>query len=166
MSYCQLIEINNGQPFHGTEYQNSYGGAARIWSSLFDKYLKNPAIPYHCWLSSGQELWDLAKNKNLPMFERAVHSFTFDRHYVSRKNFSRFTEDLKKFVETYPADGKVCHLLSWAAEISSMDCDGVGIYGTSVAENPWFVWDDEKEEDVGIPSNDKLEIYNWLESLV
>ncbi len=151
MSYCQIIPFAEGLPQSGIEFRNAWGGAARIWSALFDAYLKNPAIPYHSWMGSADELWSLAKREDLPTFERAVHASTFDHAYISRENFGRFAGDLRQFAEKYPVPGAVDHLLPWAEWIEASDAEAVGFHGTSVAENPWWVWDEEKDDSTPTP---------------
>lgn len=165
MSYCQIIPFAEGLPQSGIEFRNAWGGAARIWSALFDAYLKNPAIPYHNWMGNSDDLWELAKREDLPVFERAVHASTFDHAYISRENFGRFAADLRQFAEKYPVPGAVDHLVPWADWIEGSDAEAVGFHGTSVAENPWWVWDEEKDESTPTPLEDGFEVYGWLESL-
>ena len=166
MSYCQIITFKDGLPHRDIEYSNAWGGAARIWSSLFDAYLKNPAIPYHSWLSDqGNALWPLAKRSDLPMFERAVHASTFDVGYVRREHFLQFAADVRAFVAKYPVPGKVDHLPAWADAIEASDAEAVGFRGTSVAETPWFRYDEEKDEEIPKPMSEGFEVYDWLASL-
>jgi hypothetical protein len=171
MSYCQINVFKNGLPEYGEEYRNSHGGHSRIWTALFDKYLKDPTIPYDCWLTRSlhdRSLWELAHRKDLPLFERAVHTSTFDYAIVRRENFERYVAHLREFVDTYPAGNYVCHLLAWADFIEGCDEDveAIGYYGTSCGEDLWFVWDGDKEESVPYDLNTgekHLEVYEWLE---
>lgn len=165
MSYCEIIIFKDGKPTGGIEYRNSWGGAARIWDALFEKYLKDPAIPYHTWVSGDhQPLWDLAKRKTLPEHERAVHASTFDHAYISQTNFPRFCTNLRTFDQAFPKGQKVSHLQAWADTIEKLDADveAVGFYGTSVAENPWMKYDKGKDETVAVPLSEGWEIYDWL----
>lgn len=169
MSYTQLITFNDGLPERGPEFSNAWGGAARIWSSLFDKYLKNPAIPYDTWLSrlsrEDNSLWDLAKRTDLPVFERAVHMFTFDLAYVSKDNFDRLSEHLREFAEDHRVY-QVDHLCAWADAIDAMEgVEAVGLYATSVSENVWFEYDEEKDESMPVPLSRGFEVYKWIELL-
>lgn len=164
MSYCAIITFKDGKPDQQIEFRNAWGGAARIWDALFDKYLKDPAIPYHSWLCRNQQpLWDLAKRKSLPMFERAIHCSTFDLAYIRRENFPRFCNDLNAFEAAYPTPVKVNHLPSWEARIEDLDCEAISFYGTSVAENLWCKWDSEKDEPIEVPLSEGWEIYDWLD---
>lgn len=168
MGYCQLIPLKAGLPQDGIEFRNPWRGVPRIWDALFDKYLKNPRIEYDSWLmrygkDKGKGLWDLAKRDDLPMFERAVHAFTFDRAYVSREHFPNLIADLRRFDLRYPVDYP-SHLSAWADAISTLDADAVGLYGTSVSENPWWRYDEEKDETLPYSIEDGFEVYDWLNS--
>jgi hypothetical protein len=168
MSYCKIITFKNGKPAGGVEFQNAWGGAARIWNALFEKHLKNPFIQNHSWLCSDkQALWDLAKRKTspLPECERAVHASTFDRAYVNRQNFPRFCADLRSFDVTYPvAQAVVNHLSAWADTIEKLgtDVEAIGFLGTSVGENLWVEYDQENDRDILVPLTDGWEVYDWL----
>jgi hypothetical protein len=168
MSRCQLIEFRNSKPANAFEFSNSWGGAARIWSALFDRYLKDPRKEYDSWLSravgSDRSLWDLAKREDLPLFERAVHASTFDRAIVKRENFALLAQHLREFASKYPPQG-VCHLNAWADRIEASHAEAIGFYGTSVSENLWYDWDEEKDESVpyDLASRDEhFEVYEFL----
>lgn len=163
MSYCAILIFRDGELKEQIEYRNAWRGAARIWDALFDRYLKNPAVEYDSWIhtKNQQALWDLALDDRLTEFERAVHVSTFDRFYVSRENFPRFCEDLRKFVEKYPT-GYECHLKTWADAIEKIDCDAISFYVTSVSENPWHKYDEEKDIYNFIPLSDGFEVYDWM----
>lgn len=168
MSYCQLIFFKNGRPNDSIEYRNSHGGAAFVWSNLYDKYLKDPNKPYDNWLSRGIEdrsLWDLAKNQEIPLFMRAVHASMFDYAIVRQEHFAVYAKHLEEFVNYFGTQDFECHLLSWAQVIKDSKAEAIGFYGTSVAENLWYSWDEEKDK--SIPYNLKkgkkhFEVYDWL----
>ena len=42
MSYCELQIVKNNAIEPVQSFQNSHGGAAYIWTKLYDKYVKNP----------------------------------------------------------------------------------------------------------------------------
>lgn len=165
MSYCEIIVFTGDKPAGGIEFRNAWGGAARIWNSLFDKYIKDQNIPYHSWMNEKEQrkLWDLANDERLQMFERIVHCSTFDRAYISRNHFKQFAADLRAFDSAYPADQKyINHLPAWADAIEKLDFDAIGFYGTSVGENLWLKWNKEKEEDDPVPLSKGFEIYDAL----
>lgn len=165
MSYCAIITFKDGKPSEQIEYRNAWGGAARIWNSLFDKYLKNPEIPYDSWLQINrqQSLWDLANRKTLPDCERAVHCSTLDLAYIQRDNFLRFASHLREFDRINPVQrNTVNHLIAWADKIVTLECEAIGFYGTSVSENPWCKWNEEKDESDAIPLSEGWEIYDHI----
>jgi hypothetical protein len=166
MGYCEIIPIKGGIPQNGIEFRNPWRGVPIIWNALFDKYLKNPEVPYDSWLlnhskGKGKLLWNLAKRADLPMFERAVHAFTFDRAYARREHFKRLSDDLRAFDVEYPVEYP-SHLSAWTDVIQSLDADAVGLYGTSVSSNPWWEYDEEKDEMIPYRIEDGFEIYDWL----
>jgi hypothetical protein len=152
MSRCSIIEFRDGLPAGAVEYGNSWGGAARIWTALYDKYLRDPQVQYDNWLTDStkpgsRRLWDLVVDSRPHEFEKAVHYATFDRFIVERKNFTRFAKHLREFAAAYPCTG-VDHLPAWADFIEKSTADAVGFHHTSVSENLWFAWDEEKDESI------------------
>lgn len=166
MSYCALIPFIDGKPSNPIEFRNSWGGAARIWNSLFDAYLKDPNNKYDTWLGeNAKRLWPLATRKDLPLFERAVHASTFDLFYVRRDHFKQFANDLWSFVRKYPVAGNCAdHLPAWAALIDSSrnKIEAYGFHGTSVAETPWLDYDEEGDVEVYKSLSEGQEVYDWL----
>lgn len=170
MTYTQLIVFKDGKPDHAIEFRNAWGGAARIWDALFKAHVPKKH-EYDTWLSNPDDrrLWDLALDEKLEMFERAVHAFTFDRHYVSNEHFGRFAADLRSFVERYPAGERVDHLPMWAKWLEDNNsAEAVGLHATSVAENPWRRQQtcphcgNNTDETEAIPLVEGVEVYNWL----
>lgn len=172
MSYCAIIEFRNGVADTSTRYGNSWGGAARIWSSLYDLYLKNPLIEYDNWLSSitkpgDRRLWDLVDDNRLFEFEKAVHYATFDNFIVRRENFHRIAGHHREFARAHVYGGED-HLPAWALLIEKSDADAVGFHHTSVIENPWCSYN-EKDEAVpyDLRTGDKHhEVYDELDSVI
>lgn len=171
MSYCQIIEFVNGKAQGGQEFSNSWGGSACIWTCLYDEYLRNPDISYDCWLSESgsKRLWDLVNDDRLSDFEKSCLAFTYDYFIVEKKNFKRFCNDLRKFNQKYRFEnnGKVCHLINWLIYIEHLppEVEAIGLYGTSVGENTWFEWDEDKEESepYNLATGEKhVELYSWL----
>lgn len=175
MSYCEVISFKNGKPDDSLECRNAWGGAAFIWTKLYDKYLKDPHKQYDSWLSGGlagetdRRLWDLYKRRDIPRFLRAVHVSTFDRAIVARENLKQFASDLREFVKYFGTGDSVCHLTTWADWIDAHpDIEAVGFYGTSVSENLWYDYDEEKDESIPYDLNtgDKhLEVYELLDEV-
>lgn len=175
MSYCELVFFRQGKAADGIEFRNSWGGSARIWDALFNRYLKDPDVEYDSWLTrqmkpgGSRALWDLGKRRDLPEFERAVMMFTYDFALVKQKDFPRLAADLRKFAEAYPVQrGNVDHLVSWADAIEiqiGTDADAVAVYGTSCGER-WMsvpMPDDEDSRPYDMAVDDKhWDIYEEL----
>lgn len=147
MSSCEIVVFKNGKADFGAEFGNSWGGCASIWNALYDKYVKDPYKQYDNWMTGNTKgLWDLAKRKDLPMFERVVLFLTFDNATVKQENFQKIAVHLREFSDAHAKPGNVNHLPAWADFIESCDAEAIGIHATSVNENPWFDWLEEKEE--------------------
>lgn len=150
MSYSQVIAFRDGKPAEVLECRNAWGGPAYIWTSLFDRYLKDPFIEYDSWLSrfsrNDNSLWQLVDREDIPAALRAVHYSTYDRAIIRREHFQQFAADLREFVATFPTTG-VCHLPAWADFVEKCDAEAIGFYGTSVSENLWFIDKEQTEAD-------------------
>lgn len=168
MSYCEIVTFERNKAVTAAEYGNSHGGQPRIWDCLYNKYVKDHRKEHDSWLfGNTKALWALADRKDLPLFERAVMAFTFDYATVEKANFKRFAGHLREFVTAYPVPGRVDHLPSWAKFFDECTSKAIGLYGTSLSDNPWFEWDEKKERDVpyNLKSGTKhFEIYEDLES--
>lgn len=161
MSRCEIILFKDGKAHSDIEYSNSWGGAAYIWDSIYNEYLKDnsPLGEYDSWLIGmrryGQAFWDLAKNETLPDFMRAAHASQFDMAMVKKENYNKFAQHLRQFAARFPVNANtVCHLPTWANDIEKLECDAIGFYPTSVGEWLWSEWDDDADEEV---------MYNYLE---
>ncbi|MCK9434819.1 MAG: hypothetical protein M0R32_08400 [Candidatus Cloacimonetes bacterium] len=174
MSSCELIVFKNGLPDSSVEFKNSWGGATRIWSALFDAYVPKKD-KYDSYLSSDphdRRLWDIATRKDVQLFERAVHAFTFDSFYVSKEHFEQLAIDLLLFVEKYPCPGRVDHLPAWAKWLQeNKDADAVALYGTSVGDNLWYRpkrcehCDNYLDEEEPVPMSEGTEVYEWMKMI-
>ena len=172
MSYTKLIIFKDGKPDGGIEYRNAWGGSARIWDALFKAHVPKKH-EYDSWVSNPNDrrLWDLAIREDLPMFERAVHAFTFDQFYVRKEHFGRLASDLRSFVEAYPPGTCADHLSAWAKWLDqNPTIEAVGLYGTSVSENPWYRaktcphCGNSTDETEPIPLSEGTEVYDWLDT--
>jgi hypothetical protein len=150
MSWCQIIEFNDGKRFRAAEYGNADGGAARIWEALLNKDVKDPARPMDSWMCGSVDetigsLSRLAKSEDLQLFERAVQLATHDRAIIEHEDFARFAAHLRQFVAKYPAGDRLCHLSKWADYIEASDAEAIGFRHSSCAENHWYEYDEEEE---------------------
>ena len=158
MSYCELKIIKNNKVETHKEYRNSHGGAAFIWSAVYDRFAKDPNIEYDSWLMNSDKLWPLWKDERLPRYMQLVLGSTYDRVIIKFENLVEMSEYFIQFVQEFGMNRKVCHLLEWAGELTKIastetaeSCQGVCFYQTSVSEDPWeyakTITDDDGDED-------------------
>ncbi len=162
MSQATLCFFEDGKYSSARVYQNSWGGSARIWSSLSERYLGSKSK----WLmeSESPALWDLARNKSLAPWERSVLAWTFDYFVVLKSGFKQMADDLDAFVRHYPAEG-VDHLPAWAAVFRESTSEAIGLWSTSVTENLFETWDEEGEscEPYDLRTRDEWwDVYDYL----
>lgn len=171
MSYSTIITFKDGKPDVYQEFNNSWGGGARIWKTLYDKYLKDTAKEYSNFLDPDnmKRLWLLARRQDLPMFERAVLTATFDHAIITKNHFKLYAEHLKEFVIAYrDYSASRCILNDWRGTVELCEAEAVGFQMTSVCEDMWEDWDEKLDE--GIPydlnTGDKhFEVYDWLNEI-
>jgi len=148
MSSTQLVEFRDGIAYGCTEYRNSWGGAARIWDSIWDKY-GTKKHEYDNWLSAATDgrLWRLWETEGFSECEKLAYLFTCDNALVAKEDFKKVAIALRDFARIYPTTG-CCHLNAFADYFDASEGDAIGLYATTVTENPWFSWDEEKDESV------------------
>ena len=153
MSYAELkIVKKNGDVVGYKEYNNAFGGAAFIWTKLYDKYLKDQNIPYDSWLLNREKLWKLSKDESIPFFARVVLNSTYDHVIIKRENILDLANALEKFLEIFPpSKGTICHLGNWVNDLRDIYKDksirGIAFYQTSVSQDLWNIYNDNEEDD-------------------
>lgn len=148
MSACEVIEFKDGKPDNSLECPNAWGGAAYIWTALYEVYCKDPLKQYDSWLMKPERVWELYRRKDIPMNLRRVLISTFDYAVVYPRDFKQFAQDLRAFVTWAGTRNCKCHLLTWADFVEKSTAEAIGFYGTSVAENLWYSYDKDKDESV------------------
>lgn len=146
MSSTRLIQFRNGIADDCMEYRNSWGGASRIWDSIWSKY-GTPKHEYDNWLTAATDgrLWKLWETEEFSESEKLVYLFTCDNALVAKEDFAKLAIALRDFAAKYPPKG-VCHLGAWADFLEASTAEAIGLHATTVTENPWFGWDEEKDE--------------------
>ena len=153
------------------ELANSWGSAPPVWEAMAAKYLgvtEAYAYPNKGWMQIGDQLWDLWKRTDIPEEHRMVFMFTFDRAYVARKNYARMAAAIRKFLADFPP--KPGHSNHWGriAELleSNPDIPGIGLYCTSVSEDPFLgKWNEEKEEYDPFDWSETYDVCEQIDSL-
>tara|TARA_Y100000310_G_scaffold319966_1_gene375867 strand:- start:3619 stop:4155 length:537 start_codon:yes stop_codon:yes gene_type:complete len=157
MGYTELFYIDkHGDAVAYKEYPNPWGGAAFIWTQIYDRFLKDHSKEFDSWLTSernAQRLWNLVNDKDIPSKVRAVLAFTLDYAIVEYDKLPKMVEYLRDFLLSFPP-GKnvVCHLGAWCDDMMEIyfreDDLGVCLYPTSVSENLWYMYDEEKDDTI------------------
>lgn len=155
MSYCELLGFtSDNQMISIQEYRNAHGWAGYIWTALFDKYLKNPDIPYDNWMTRSQDLWTLIKDPRLSTAEKITLWSTFDYSALKLQDIPTLIKAYNKFTTLFPNyQNFVCHIPSMIQNLQKTfdDPDNISIiawYGMSVSQNLWETTTyDEKLED-------------------
>lgn len=166
MSYSQIMIISPGEKIEeGEELKNSHGTAPVIWNLLGQRYIA-PDFSFF-WEKTIQKLWDLWKDPAIPLPYRAVLMFTFDRAYVSRKNFSRLAGDIDRFLTDFPEDPRMVNHWPRIAEIlRASEAPAIGLYCTSTGQNSFEdpAIEDEEGNRIGYDWSALFEIYAALEA--
>lgn len=127
-------------------YQNAHGGAPLVWDHVSQKYLGTKPFEY---MFCTEKLWPLWKNRSVPKEIRAVLGITYDDAVIEKKHFAQAASDIGFFLDNFKINES--HVNHWhaikALLESEPDCDAVGFYWTSVAEDPFdqHVYDEEDE---------------------
>lgn len=153
MSYTTLLGIAEDYSIiELAEYRNSHLGGSTIWN-CYAKYLGLEYIP----MFDMTEFWDVWKLKEVPLFEKIVLLSTYDRVYVSKGNLPKLIEAFVQFDKTYENN----HIASYMKDIENNKDKLIGVawHITSITDNPWYNWDEEKEE--YIPINIKESEKAW-----
>lgn len=77
--------------WHST-YENGYGSAMALWSTLMQLYGINPPDIFS--KEGAERLWELARNPTVPRHLRLAHAFTFDQAYCPVANLMEMADAL------------------------------------------------------------------------
>jgi hypothetical protein len=164
MSYTTMFVVkNNGEVLPLSEFSNSWGSAAMVWTALCEKYNVRDKYGYTSF-DAWQDLWKLEQEKTvkLEQFERNVLFSTYDNAMVASKDFLKFADSLRKFQEVHAKPKQVCHLSAFADKIEKIKDDYIGVcfWQTSVADNPWSEYDGKTDE--FFPYNTNTGTKHWF----
>lgn len=146
------------------ELRNSHGSAPVIWDAMMKKYIGGEH-----WLTGNiDKLWKLWERCDIPIYLRAVLMMTFDRAYVIKKDYEEAAKHIRLFLNDYPPESNKVNHWPRIAEIfeSNPDIPAIGLYCTSVSEDPFEGEYDEEKEEYGQPDWEQcFDIYKDLESI-
>lgn len=157
MSYSQLIVFRNGKAERDEEYRNSHGTASMVWTALLDRYYEcvYPNAPFSAprihGISGGWEaLWKAVADRKVPLrrWEWLVLQFTYDNALARGADVLALADALERFEDAHGKPSFVCHLAAIAGRLRVVGpCDAVGLYVTSVGDDPWLVSERRQPEE-------------------
>jgi hypothetical protein len=169
MSYTAIKAIWPGEKTETLEeLRNSHGSAPPIWNSMCKEYY---GTKDHGYMFDGilDKLWPRWMDLSIPEHQRAVLMFTYDKAYVTKENYGRLSNDIEKFFSDFPPIHN--HVNHWPRIVeilkSNPDIPAIGLYCTSVSEDPFQgAWNEEKD-DYDPPDWDQcFDIYEQLDNLL
>lgn len=157
MSYCALKFVNpNNIVETEQEFGNAWGFQPAVWSHIGEKYCGDANIAFTMAMKSPEEqqklFWGLVKDPRLENHERMVLGFTYDNAILEREHFERMAGYLEKFQDERKEKNPECwghfYAIAKALREAPAEVKGACLHGTSVTEDPWAPFDEEKEEHV------------------
>lgn len=143
------------------ELHNAWGSAPVVWNAMAKRYIDGS------YWSNIEKLWSLPRRQDIPLHLRAVLAMTFDNMIVMRADYSRAAECIRHYLVDFPADERKVNHWPVLAELfeSDPECPAIGLWCTSVCENPFCgEWNDDKEE-YGQPDWSKFwNVFQWLDN--
>lgn len=162
MSYTTVIAVWPGEKSGELkELRNAFGSAPVIWDYMANRYLG------HGWMFDNDKLWPLAKRLDIPFHLRAVLAMTYDNMIVLRANYARAAECIRQYLNEYPVDENRVNHWPAIAELfeSNPDCPAIGLWCTSVCENPFAgEWNEEADKYDQPDWSKYWNVFEWLDA--
>lgn len=157
MSYSEIMIANaDGDLCGALELRNSHGTAAMVWTALCRKYadkmydrLQKPPYELMMW----EDLWKATQDGRVELrwWEWNVLNWTYDRALIKGEDLETFVSSLRMFEEAHALPGYVCHLPATADYLVGLLTGerprAIGLYATSVSDNPWWVRSGNEDEE-------------------
>lgn len=155
MSTTSVLGVTpNKRPVVLLELRNAFGWSPSIWQRLLgpDWSIVRTYSPADDPLEG---LWH--RINSLPDWQQVALALTFDTGVIPFTMYDRAADLLDEFDRRLPApDGHANHVPAVAKLLRSQpEAPYVGIWGTSVSENPFDPWDREADDFAsGLPESD------------
>lgn len=151
MSYSTVLGVIPDQrPTRLLELPNGHGWSPSIWSRL----LAHHGHSTH-WINNDAGLNKLWQSiETLPEWQQAPLVLTFDTGVIPWQAFDWAAAMLSEFETRLPSEPDYVNHVPAVAELlrSAPEVPLIGVYGTSVSENPFDPWDEEADDSgSGIP---------------
>lgn len=167
MSYTTLMAIypEEQRVEDFMELRNSSGSAPPVWMALCEQYVGHRFFWLHHKEDDLRKLWDLWKDKTVPLHRRVVLMMTFDRFYVASKHYGQAIRDIELFFREFPIPRENAN--HWPSICLAMrqhpEIPGFGLHCTSVGDNPWRgSWNEDEEEYDPLDWSGVREVYDEL----
>lgn len=144
MSYSTVLGVvPDRRPIDLLELRNSHGWAPSVWRRLLACHGYD-----ELWIrdQTGLEtLWQTIEN--LPEWQQAPLVLTFDTGVIPYQAFEWAAEQLDEFDRRLPENPEYVNHVPAVAQLlrSAPEVPLIGVYGTSVTENPFDPWDEEAD---------------------
>jgi len=128
------------------ELVNSHGSAPVIWDAMCRKYYGTDPFAFYGMVNILCTRW---RDLSIPKHHRAVLMMTFDRAYIIRADYAKAAVDIRAWLKDFPQGIECINHWPRLAEIFESDPEipAIGLYLTSVGDDPFEgQWDEEKEE--------------------
>lgn len=149
MSYSAVLAVVPDQrPITLLELRNGHGWSPSIWKRLLRA---NGLDDSWRWLAA-DDFGDLDKLwkgiEQLPEWQQAPLVLTFDTGVIPCTAFEWAADQLDEFERRLPSDPQHVNHVPAVAELlrTKPETPLIGVYGTSVSENPFDPWDGEADE--------------------
>lgn len=148
MSYSEVLAVTpDRRPIKLLELRNAHGHSPSIWRRLLVAHGHSEH-----WMSDDKPLDQLWHSiETLPEWQQVALVLTFDTGVIPWQEFEATADALDEFEKRLPSNPDHANHVPTIAELlrSKPEAPFVGIYGTSVSENPFDPWDYDKDEPGG-----------------
>lgn len=148
MSYTTVLGIMHRQrPVGLVEMHNAFGWAWNIWDRLLTYHGHDHLKPF-----DSEYLAGLSRNiEELPEWQQTPLVLTFDTGIIPFQAYAQAANELEEFEQRQPAKEGYANHVPAVIELlrSGPEVPWLGVWGTSVGDNPFDPWDEENEQPSG-----------------
>lgn len=166
MSNSTVIAVWPGEKSEEMEeLNNGWGSGPVVWNDMAVRYLGMARNAYNWEID---KIWPLPKRKDIPEHNRAVLAMTYDNMIVMREDYSRAAKCIRLYLQDFPVDERYVNHWPRIAEIfeGNPDCAAIGLWLTSVCENPFAgEWNEEADQYEQPDWSKYWNVFEWLDSL-
>lgn len=154
MSFSTVLGVvPDRRPVALAEFRNSHGWAPSIWRRLLAEH----GEPVDWFLNDAglTRLWQAIES--LPEWQQVPLVLTFDTGVIPFQEFERAAYHLEQFDRLLPAPVHHVNHVRDMVELlrTNPEVPLIGVWGTSVTDNPFDPWDDEADDyGSGIPASE------------